>query len=217
MKIRNKENYQPNFKALHIAGTKNYLKNVETPIDIYLLGEYDRPYLINLQKNVDFKTLMPNLSECMLRVWQGIFNIAIRQSLDNRRVGLIAFSNNKPCGLMAFTPESFKYHLDTICTWPTEPEKRVPFAGKTLFKIMFDDFLKGNGQFIDLNAVTNGPFNAVSKYMSLGFKQRGGENCIVAMRAKRENIQAVSEKLNDFIKIKTSHNSKNIDLHEIGL
>lgn len=216
MEIRNNQTYQQNFKALHIADTKNYLKNIETPINIYLLGEKDQKYLNSLKKSINFKDLMPKLPENLREVWQGVFNVAITQSSNKKKVGVIAFSENKPCGLMVFTPESFRYKLDTICTWPTKPEKRVPFAGKTLFKIMFEDFLKSSAKFIDLDAVTNGPFNAVSKYMSLGFKQRGGENCIIAMRSQRENIQKTAENLDKFIKIKMPQTLEEIDLEKIG-
>ena len=55
MKIQNKQIYQQNFQALHIAETKNYIKNVETPISIYHLGENDRNYLYNLKKTIKFK------------------------------------------------------------------------------------------------------------------------------------------------------------------
>lgn len=70
MKIQNKQIYQQNFQALHIAETKNYIKNVETPISIYHLGENDRNYLYNLKKTIKFKDLMPKLPECLIEVWQ---------------------------------------------------------------------------------------------------------------------------------------------------
>ena len=215
MKIQNKQIYQQNFQALHIAETKNYIKNVETPISIYHLGENDRNYLYNLKKTIKFKDLMPKLPECLIEVWQGIFNVAITQSLNTKKVGFIEFYNKKPCGLMVYTPENFRYKLDAISTWPTEPEKRVPFAGKTLFKIMFEDFLKTDAKFIDLDAVTNGPFNAVSKYMSLGFKQRGGENCIIAMRTGRDNVRETSSALEKFIRIRMLQNTEDIPLSEV--
>ena len=93
MKIQNKQIYQQNFQALHITETKNYIKNVETPISIYHLGENDRNYLYNLKKTIKFKDLMPKLPECLIEVWQGIFNVAITQSLNTKKVGFIEFSN----------------------------------------------------------------------------------------------------------------------------
>ena len=67
---------------------------------------------------------------------------------------------------------------------------------------MFRDFLESNAAYIDLDAVTNGPFNAVSKYMQLGFKQRGGENGIIAMRITREKVIETLNKLNQNINVK---------------
>ncbi len=65
--------------------------------------------------------------------------------------------------------EKNSYKINTICAWPVEPDKKVPYAGKTLFSVLFRDFLQNDYMYIDLDAITNGPFNAVAKYMSLWF------------------------------------------------
>lgn len=98
---------------------------------------------------------------------------------------------------------------------PRNLKKEYHLPDKTLFKIMFEDFLKTDAKFIDLDAVTNGPFNAVSKYMSLGFKQRGGENCIIAMRTGRDNVRETSSALEKFIRIRMLQNTEDIPLSEV--
>ena len=57
------------------------------------------------------------------------------------------------------------------CSIPTEINKKVKFAGKTLFYQLFKDAKKENVKDITLDAVKNGPFDVVSKYEKLGFKK----------------------------------------------
>jgi len=213
MKIQQRQSPQT-FTAIHIANTKNYIKNIETPIEIYELSEFDTSFLKSLRKQVNLKELMPGIDENKLNVWENIFHIAVNQVTGRRKTVLMAVHNNQPCGLMAYTQKPLKYEVNTICTWPTEQGKKVPNAGKTLFYMLFKDFIKNNANSIDLDAVTNGPFNAVSKYMKLGFKQRGGENDIIAMRATRERIIDTFQKLNEVIKSDIQINNSEVNLLE---
>lgn len=214
MRISETNNYKQNFTAFHVANTKNILNNIETNLKIYELTPNDINFLKNMRKSINLEELMPELDKNKLNVWQQIFNIAVNQAANSSKKGLLASYNNKPCGIMAYTPNNTKYKIETICTWPAEPTQKVPLVGKTLFDILFLDFLKSKANFIDLDAVTNGPFNAISKYMSLGFKQRGGENNIIAMRIKHEDVFKSVEKLSDFIKIKFQKIQSEIDLSE---
>lgn len=201
MRISKNENYKQNFTAYHLANSKNLINNIETNLKIYDLTPNDSKFLKELRESVNLEKLMPELDKNKLNVWQQIFNIAVSQASNSSKKGLLAAYNNKPCGIMAYSPNNAKYKIETICTWPVEPQKKVPFAGKTLFNILFFDFLKSKANFIDLDAVNNGPFNAVSKYMSMGFKQRGGENNIIAMRINRENVLKTVEEFRNTIKI----------------
>ncbi len=215
MKIQN-TNSKQNFNAYHIATTKNYLKNIETPIEIYKLTNFDKDFIKHLHNKTDLKSLMPNLEESKLDIWRYIFQFASNQVTEQGKNGLMAVYNNKPCGLMAYTHKpSLKAMVNTICTWPSEVGKKVPYAGKTLFYMMFEDFLKTKNQMIDLDAITNGPFNPVTKYMQLGFKQRGGENGILAMRTRRENVIETMKKLQEIISIEEHSPAVEADLFNI--
>lgn len=213
MRISETKHYNQNFTAYHIANSKNILNNIETNLKIYDLTPNDSKFLKDMKASVNLEKLMPELDKNKLNVWQQIFNIAVQQiSNSSHKKGLLAVFNNKPCGILTYTPNNTKYKIETICTWPAEPSQKIPLAGKTLFDILFLDFLKSKANFIDMDAVTNGPFNAVSKYMSMGFKQRGGENNIIAMRINRENVLTSVEKLSNFIKIKFQKTQNEIDL-----
>ena len=198
MKISNLNN-SPNFRAYHIANTRNFVNNISNEIKIFELTQDDKPFLHRLQQNTDLEKMMPNINKNELEVWKNIFNIAVQQAGSKNKNGLLACFNNTPCGILTYTikPQSFK--IDTICSIPTEIGKKIPYTGKTLFSILFREFLESKAAVIDLDAITNGPFNAVAKYMQLGFKQRGGENGIVAMRINRDAVVNSFLQLNKII------------------
>ena len=216
MKINSYKNYNPAFGAIKIAETKNYLKRIETPIIVYELTQKDIAFLNHLKK-LKMKELMPgaNLFDYMYEIWQEIFNIAVEQAKSKSHVSLLGVFNNRPCSILNFSKQKGEYKINTICSWPAESDKKVTFAGKTLFSILFKDFLKNNGTHIDIDAVTNAPFNGVSKYMSLGFRQRGGENYILAMRAEKDSIEKTSKILDEFIKIVPFYETEEINLLDI--
>lgn len=206
MKIQN--NNQTSFGAIHIGKARTVAKNLSPNIDIYKITNQDADFLFNLRRTIKMEELMPSLPKEGLRVWQNLFNIATSQAIETKRTGLLLTCNDKPCGLIAYIPKK----LNIICTWPTEKDKKVPYAGTILMKMMFEDFLKGPNHLLDLDAVTNGPFSNVAKFMRLGFKQRGGENGIIAMRTNRENIIKTLKKLTDNITIDKTSGSTEIDL-----
>lgn len=211
MKISQKNQYEVTFKAIHIADAyNNGRKNL---IKIYKLTDKDKYFLNNLQENIVMARLMPDMNTSKLDVWQKIFFLSIKNAGLKCRTGIAAFYNGKPCGLMAYTKKPSSYRLDTICTWPVTPGKKVPFAGTTLISVLFNDFLKSEAHFIDLDAVTNGPFSAVSKYMSLGFKQRGGENGLTAMRAVRDRVTEKMAQINEKVKIIMKLSQKEVELN----
>ena len=214
MKVNQISNYKPSFGAIKIADTKNYIKNIETPISVYFLTEKDTAFLNQLKKIINMKNLMSGLPENMYNIWQEIFNLSITQAKNSSNVTLMGFFRNKPCSIVNYTKEKKSYKIYTICSWPVERDKKVPYAGKTLFSLLFRDFLQNDYKYIDLDAITNGPFSAVSKYMSLGFKQRGGENYILSMRAGKENVLRALHSLDSFMTITPCTSFKEVNLLE---
>lgn len=185
------------FTAIKIGKVKFKTDNINIKeLDIYKTTQDDAVFLDKLNKEINMRKLMPNINHNEANVWQEIFKIGINKI---KKDGYMIFENNKPCGLMKISENSNKYKLDIICSIPTEMNKKVPNIGNTFFYLLFDKFLKSNAHRIELDAVTNGPFNAVSKYMKLGFKQTGGENGIIAMKITKENadksLQTLKEKI----------------------
>ena len=80
---------------------------------------------------------------------------------------------------------------------------------------MFTDFLKSKANIIDLTAILNGPFDTVSKYSKLGFKQIGGENWLIAMRTNRDTTQRTVKHLDDIIN--TTQKDKNLDINLLNI
>ncbi len=201
MKISNLNN-SPAFGAYHIADTKNFINCIKTDIKIYKITQCDLLFLNSLKKNINLKTMMPKVDKNELEVWRELLNIGLQQAGEKCKNGLLAVFENKPCGIMAYTQKPKSFKINSISSIPVAQNHKVPLCGKTLFNILFRDFLESNAAYIDLDAVTNGPFNAVSKYMQLGFKQCGGENGIIAMRITREKVIETLNKLNQNIKVK---------------
>ena len=61
-------------------------------------------------------------------------------------------------------------------------------------------------------SILHGPFDTVSKYTRLGFKQVGGENWLVAMRTNRETTEKTMKHLNNIINTTQKNNNKEINL-----
>ena len=211
MKISNINN-SPAFGAYHIANAKNFVNNVQNELKIYELSVEDKPFLQELKQKTNLEKLMPNINKNELAVWNNIFNIAIQQAAAKTKNGLLACFNDMPCGIAAFTRKPHSFKIDTICAIPTQNNGKIPLTGKSLFSIIFRDFLDSKAAFINLDAVTNGPFSAVAKYMQLGFKQRGGENGIIAMRINRDRACNSLAMLNGLIKVETLNPDRKISL-----
>ena len=210
MEIKNCTRHSPNFGAIYVANKQINFNNIKTSIDIYNLQPQDKSFIDNLKKTINLRDLMPDMDSCYLDNWQTILNIALKKVNTGKMTSYLSLNNNKPCGLINYQKEGNKLFLDTICTFPTEKEKRVPFAGKVLMQTLFEDCMKNGFGTIDLNALTNGPFNAVSKYLSLGFKIIGGEDSIHVMRARKPKIEESLNKLAEMIKTTTHNEEKNL-------
>ena len=77
---------------------------------------------------------------------------------------------------------------------------------------MFTDFLNSKANILDLTAILNGPFDTVSKYSKLGFKQIGGENWLVAMRTNRDTTEKTMKKLDNIINTTKANNNDDVNL-----
>lgn len=204
----------PKFCGIHIANSTNCIKNAETSIDLYQITRKDASFLQKLRNTIKMDELMPSnkITKSEFDRWQEMLNVAIDKALNSDRKCIIAAKDSKPCGIITFQPGKNKYHLDCICTWPVETGKKVTLAGQTLFKQMFADFLNGKANVLSLDAILNGPFDTVSKYTRLGFKQVGGENWLVAMRTNRETTEKTMKHLNNIINTTQTNNNKEINL-----
>ena len=142
----NRQNFTPQFKALHIANTGN--------LKLYrLAGNADKKYLTSLAERIKTGELMPNLSKQEVDRWDEMLKYAVFNAQNLNNITYL---------------ETF---LDCICTFPTQVGERVKLAGKTLFYQMFSDILPIKNGRVELEAITNGPFDVVKKYEDLGFKR----------------------------------------------
>ena len=216
MQIQNKFNHhtQQSFSGINIAKSTNCIKNIETNIDLFQITKKDKTFLNKLRNSVKMNELMPDsrITKAEFDRWQEMLNLALDKAQNKDRKCIIAAKNKKPCGIITFQPGKNKYYLDCICTWPVETGKKVTLAGQTLFKQMFTDFLNSKANILDLTAILNGPFDTVSKYSKLGFKQIGGENWLVAMRTNRDTTEKTMKKLDNIINTTKANNNDDVNL-----
>lgn len=216
MRIQNNFSHptQQSFSGINIAKSTNCIKNIETNIDLFEITNKDKIFLNKLRNSVKMNELMPDsrITKAEFDRWQEMLNLALDKAQIKDRKCIIAAKDKKPCGIITFHPGQNKYYLDCICTWPIETGKKVTLAGQTLFKQMFADFLNSKANILDLTAILNGPFDTVSKYSKLGFKQIGGENFLVAMRTNRDTTEKTMKKLDNIINTTKSNNNDDINL-----
>ena len=165
MQIQNyKQNFTPQFKALHIADAGD--------LSLYKITDLsDKKYIKNLSEKIKIKELMPNLGKDESDRWQEMLEYAVDNAQYPENITYLETHNNKPCGIITFRTENKTTFLDCICTFPTEIGKKVSLAGKTLFYQMFKDIQNIRNSRLELEAITNGPIDVVSKYEDLGFKK----------------------------------------------
>lgn len=156
------QRYNPQFKALHIANCGD--------LKLYkITDKADFKFLKNLPDNIHTKDLMPNLTKDEYSRWDEMLQYAVDNSQKSGNITYIETYNNKPCGIITFSPDKNIFKLDCICTWPVEIGKKVKLAGQTLFYQLFKDFQQLNGKKLKLEAITNGPYDTISKYKKLSF------------------------------------------------
>lgn len=190
-----------NFKALHIANCGN--------LKLYkITDKSDLNYIKELPQKIKTENLMPNLSKDEYSRWNEILQYAVDNALTPGNTTYLETYNNKPCGIITFFEDKIT-ELDCICTWPIEFGKKVKFAGQTLFYQLFSDFQKiKGGKKIKLEAITNGPYDTVSKYEKLGFQQTDTLPTKVKMETTAPKVKNTLKNLSNTIEYKETNPEK---------
>lgn len=204
-----------NFTGVHILNTKCLSRdNKITRLKVYELNKEDMPFLQQMYRNIELEKYVTNIPHSQMEVWYTMLKEAINLSCVNANKSYLLAQGKKPCGIMTFEPNKSKYEITRVCTWPLKKGEKVPLAGKTLFKTAFEDFLNSNAGSIEIDAIKNGPYDTVGKYMQLGFKPVGGGNFIEIMRTTRNKVTQTLEKLNTLITSKPTGKTENLNLFE---
>ena len=204
-----------NFKAKHIAVTKNTYKNICTKIDLYELTKRDRDFLDNLQKKVDYSKLMPGLCEFDQKRWQKVFDYGIESAKLSDYRTYVAVSRNKPCGFLTFAKDGNNIILDCICDIPVEKNKRVNYTGSTLFCQLFKAADDLKAKCIELKAVIDGPVNVIKKYKEKGFKETGTQDNYIKMSCNKFKIREQLMELLSQISYKSVKKSEEVNLNDL--
>ncbi len=213
MQITNKNN--TSFTGIHILNTKCLSRdNKITRLKVFELTPDDKPFLRYMYNNLEIERLAPQIDSIKMEVWYTMLKEAIDLSGGQKYKSYLLARGKKPCGVMTFEPNSHKYEITRVCTWPVKKNEKVPLAGKTLFKTAFEEFLKSNANIINIDAIKNGPYDTVGKYMQLGFKPVGGGNFIEVMRTTRSAVTQTLEKLNSLITSKPTGKTENVNLFD---
>ncbi len=178
----------PNFKAIRVARTSNIVGNLTTQIDLYKIYKGDRPFLQKLAESVDYKKLAPYLIREMQLRWQKILNYCITRSFNESNSSYVSVSKDKVCGIMTYSKDNNIINLDCICAIPLSKTERVKLFKKTMFYQLFKDASDMDARGIHLDAVTDGPFELVSKYEELGFKEDKKPSKYISMFCNKHKI-----------------------------
>lgn len=210
-----KSNAAPNFKAIPLAKTKNKFKGFTTKIDLYELTKSDRRFIENLAANSDFSTNLAKMDEFDRKRWKKVFDYTIEAAQNPDNQSIIAFSDNKPCGILSFFDEVSSLFLDAVCAIPQHGGKKVNLGGTTLIYQLFKFAENYKVKNITLSAVTDGPFDVISKYKKLGFKDLGMEGDYVKMSCSQFKIKEKLKELSSIIDYKSVNNPEKINLEDL--
>ncbi len=195
MNINPCNNNSLNFQAYKVANISATAKGrTISDMEIYLLERSDRVFLDKLKQKTKYKSLFPKLTEFLQRRWQKVFDYCIACAHDSDNRTYVAFQDKKPCAIMTYTPDS-SFFLEGICSIPQSPNKKVPFAGSALLYQLYKDAERDEVSGIRLEGVTNGPFDVIKKYESIGFTQEKAADSKVKMNCRKYRIK---EQLKEF-------------------
>lgn len=209
-------NHHTSFQAYKVGTAKNFLNNKQTTIDIYKLTKSDKNFIDKLEKFINLSKLDINIKHDEKTRWQQILNYGFAKAKDFlNTISYIAFSENKPCGLLVTYKDKNNLCLDCVSKFPLEENKDKNYIGKSLFYQLFKIAKENNYNNIFLQAVAHGPFDVTSKYKKIGFKEIGYTDCYVNMECNKNKINNILKELSKNIIYKEIHDSKNVDLNEI--
>lgn len=214
MKVINNK-VAPAFGAIPIARTKNKFKGLTTKIDLYELTKSDRKFIENLAANLDFSTNLAKMDEFDRKRWKKVFDYTIEAIQNSDNQSIIAISDNKPAGILSFFDEVSSLFLDAVCAIPQPGGKKVNLGGTTLIYQLFKFAESYKVKNITLAAVTDGPFDVISKYKKLGFKDLGMEGNYVKMSCNQYKIKEKLKELSLIIEYEPVKNPEKINLEDL--
>ena len=197
------------FKGIPIAKAKTPFNSFK----MYKITPEDRTSIEKIQKGINLRELLPGMKHDTYKIWEGVTHAAFSNSLDESTTILLT-AESRPCGVMNFSENKFSFDLNDISTWPVKSGEKVPFAGKTLFMELFRRFWETNFSSINLVALKYEPFDPVSKYLKLGFKPLGGNDCAEIMRINRHSAGKTLKMLKQNVSIEPLIDTKNVDLQK---
>ena len=204
-----------NFNGIHVATLSNKANNSVFDLNVYKIVPSDKPFLDIMQDNIHLGVLTKGISRDGLEKWHTIIKRAVDMSVSPMRSVHLLAKDKKPCGIVACSNSYGNYKIDYIATWPVKSNEKVPLAGKALFRVVFDDFLKSGLLRIDMDAIKDGPYDCIAKYMRLGFKSMGGGNFIEKMRATSEDVKKSVSMLDNLLIFKKTGETKDLNLFSV--
>ena len=214
MKVINNK-VTPAFGAIPIARTKNKFKGLTTKIDLYELTKSDRKFIENLSLDTDFNKNLSKMEEFDRNRWKKVFDYTIESAQNTENQSVIAFSGHKPCGILSFFDEVSSIFLDAVCAIPQHGGKKVNLGGTTLIYQLFKFAESYKVKNITLSAVTDGPFDVISKYKRLGFKDLGMEGNYVKMSCNQYKIKEKLKELSLIIEYEPVKNPEKVNLEDL--
>lgn len=216
MRINNQNSASVNFNGIRTKTIASSIPHIESAIDIFeLSAKTDKQFIKSLPQKIKVQELMPDLSEFSYMRWQDMLEYASIKALEPDKRVLLAVVDNKPCGIEVYLPGKNNYHLDCICTWPVEYGKKVKLAGSALIKELFEKFQKSKADRISLEAITNGPFDNVKKYKSLGFNEFDTVGHKVFMDTSRSNVRKTLNSLNKITDDLPSFETNQVNMNKV--
>lgn len=199
-----------NFYGIPVAEVKAAGNNLK----LYRLNSKDKGFMDNLYKTLDLRRLYPGFNNLQYNIWDEVTKMALKYADNNGKQTLLLTCNNSPCGVANYSHQTPKFRLNYISTWPVNVAQKVPYAGKVLFMELFRQFLDKDCYSMELSALKYAPFNAICKYLSLGFIPCGGDNYQEIMRANKKNISNSLNNLKQNINFIPINHGQEINLTE---
>ena len=190
-----------NFKAVKVATTRTFMRDLPVNIDLYRLGREDELFIEKLPRKIDFKKMFPKIKEEWQKRWDQVYAYCLDKAELRGNTTYVAVHDNKICGIMTYHNDIPPLYLDGVCTIPVEPDKKVPFCGQTLMYQLFRDAKHFKSKGIVLDGVTDGPFNVIKLYERLGFRKDFSDRAdgYVPMSCTIQKMYEQLEKFKKFI------------------